>query len=359
MAENRQTIVLVDDDLTNLSAGVEALGSHYDVVTCNSGAVLIKMLERLNPDLILLDVQMPIMSGYEVLMCLKADPNTRDVPVIFLTAKASGPNELEGLSLGAIDYITKPFVPQLLLKRIEVHLESLGQKRALARFNSDLQQIVKEKTDEVLAMQFAMLKTMAVLVDTRDRFTGSHIDRTQSYLRVLLETMAESGNYQTEMADWDIELILHSSVLHDVGKVGVSDTILNKPGKLTDEEFTIIKKHTILGEQAIENIQATVGHSSFLEYARIMAISHHEKYNGMGYPHGLKGEDIPLLGRLLAIADVYDALVSVRPYKSPMAHEKAVEIITKDSGTHFDPKLVEIFVKCNKEFEKLTNEFNS
>ena len=357
MNTTKKTIFLVDDDITNLTIGNNVLEKYYNVVTLNSGRRLIKMLERHRPDMILLDVDMPEMNGYETITLIKQNEATKNIPVIFLTAKTNSEFELEGLSLGAIDYITKPFSPPLLLKRLEVHLLVESQKSELINFNTNLQGMVQEQTATVLELQYAVLKTMAVLVDSRDAFTGGHIDRTQAYLRILLEGVRESGRYDKEIADWDIELILQSSLLHDVGKIAIEDSILRKPGRLTPDEFESIKVHTSFGEKVIESIKANTTQHTFLECARIMAISHHEKWNGSGYPNKLAGTDIPLLGRVLAIADVYDALVSERPYKKPFSHAQSLNIIQEDSGKHFDPGLVEIFLGCNRSFETLSKRF--
>jgi len=354
MSKKKKTIFLVDDDVTNLTLGGEMLEPHYDVVTMDSGYRLLKMLERFRPSLILLDVDMPFMSGYETMRYIKENDKTKDVPVIFLTAKSNSEDELQGLSMGAFDYIVKPFSPSLLLKRIEMIVTLEGQREELMSFNSNLQQMVEERTKQVAELQFAVLKTMAVLVDSRDSFTGGHIDRVQNYLRLMLEAIAESGKYDDEVATWDIELILQSSLLHDVGKIAIEDAILSKPARLESHEFERIKVHVTFGAQVIEDIKSRTSQHAFLEFARTMAISHHERWNGTGYPNKLSGEEIPFLGRILAIADVYDALVSERPYKKPFSHEQAVDIIKEDSGQHFDPGLVDIFLANHQKFEELS-----
>jgi len=343
MSEERKTIYLVDDNITNLTLGKNALAGHYKVFTMNSGAALLKFLEKNIPDLILLDIEMPEMNGYEAIKIIKSKPETKDIPVIFLTAKADGDSELEGLSLGAIDYITKPFSPTLLRKRLETHLE-------LANYNKHLQDMVAAKTKSVLELQNAIIKTMAELVECRDHITGGHIERTTHYLGVLLDAMRRQG----KINDWDLNLVLLSAQLHDVGKISVKDNILQKPGKFTAEEFEEVKKHTTFGEEIIEKIKKNTSDKVFLEYAGIFASTHHEKWDGSGYPKGLRGEEIPLLGRLMAIADVYDALVSERSYKKPYTHEDAVNIIKEGSGSHFDPDLVDLFLKVSDEFNNIT-----
>jgi len=359
MSTNQSTLFLVDDDATNLTFGRGVLGASYNVLTLNSGERLLKALEKTIPDLILLDVAMPEMDGFDVIKILKSNTETAGIPIVFLTAKGDSKNELEGLSLGAIDYIAKPFSPPLLLKRIERILLVELQKRELAEFTDNLQQMVDAKTRMVIELQNAVLKTMAELVECRDNVTGAHIERTQQYLHILIDEMLEQGVYKEETASWDITLVLPSAQLHDVGKIAISDNILNKPGKLTDEEFEAIKSHPVFGKKIIERIEKSTADKRFLKYAKTFAISHHEKWDGSGYPDSLKGEEIPLQGRILAIADVYDALVSERPYKKAFSHEEAVNIITDGGGKHFDPVLVEVFRGVADEFKTSADRFRS
>jgi putative two-component system response regulator len=297
---------------------------------------------------------MPGMNGYEVIKRLKAsEPAIASIPVIFLTAKNDSSSELEGLSLGAVDYITKPFSPPLLLKRMELHLLIESQKAALTEYNTNLQEMVRKETKTVVDLQNSILKTVANMVEHRDTATGDHVARTQSYLRVLLDAMRQGGVYQDETSSWDNDFLLQSCQLHDVGKISIRDSILLKPGKLTAEEFDEMKKHTIFGIKIIEEIEKDTPESSFLKHAKIFAGTHHEKWNGAGYPYGLKGKDIPLQGRLMAIADVYDALISERPYKPPMSHAEAVKIIVDGRGTHFDPILTDLFIRTEPMFDEI------
>jgi len=202
-------------------------------------------------------------------------------------------------------------------------------------------------------MQNALLKTMAELVECRDDITGGHIERTQQGIKILLDGIQKHGLYSDETKNWNVELLLQSSQLHDVGKISIDDSILKKPGKLTDEEFEAMKKHASFGRKIIEKIEMLAKENDFLAYAKIFAASHHEKWDGTGYPNGLKGNDIPLLGRIMAIADVYDALTSVRPYKKAFTHEEAVRIITESSGKQFDPALIEVFIKTSDQFMEI------
>jgi len=355
----RKKIIFVDDQISNLMIGRNVLSSEYDVFTVPSAEKMFKLLEKVEPDLILLDVEMPDMDGYETIKKLKSAPETSRIPVIFLTARNDAGSELEGLSLGAIDYISKPFSPPLLLKRIDVHLlveeqkkQLEKQKQELQNYNDNLEVMVKEKTKTIMELQNAVLETVAELVESRDDVTGGHIERTQSYLKILFEGLREQGLYSDETKDWDVNLLVQSAQLHDVGKISISDTILNKPGKLTPEEFNQMKLHTTFGGEIIDRIQTRSTERSFLQFTKTLAMTHHEKWDGSGYPYGLKGYDIPLEGRLMAIVDVYDALVSERPYKKAFTHEEAVKIIKDASGTQFEPALVELFLTESENFRR-------
>jgi putative two-component system response regulator len=363
MEDQHAVIMLVDDNIANLKIGKNALVDTYDVYTAPSAAKMFELLERNIPSLILLDINMPEMDGYEAIKRLKEKEKTRDIPVIFLTGKDDPDSEFEGLSLGAIDYIAKPFSPPLLRKRIEVHLlvetqkktlktqnETLEiQRRELQNFNDNLQKMVTEKTHRVLELQNAVLKTVADLVECRDDITGGHIERTQLGLQILVNALLKQGIYRDLVSGLDIELFLQSSQLHDVGKIAISDQILKKPGPLTKEEFEEMKQHTTFGVTVIEKIEEGTSACDFLDYAKILAGTHHEKWNGQGYPLGQKGDEIPIHGRLMAIADVYDALTSERPYKKAFSHEEAARIITEGKGTHFDPLLTDLFAEVNEE----------
>jgi putative two-component system response regulator len=355
----KERIILVDDNPANLRAGKNVLMQKYTVATAPSADKMFIILENNNPSMILLDVDMPEMSGYEAIKILKSKPETKDFPVIFLTARTDPDDEFEGLTLGAIDYITKPFQPSLLLKRIEVHLLLEAQKKTLEEqaaelknFNENLQKMVDEKTESVIDLQKALLKTMAELVECRDDITGGHIERTQRGIEILVEEIKKGSDYQDEVKGWNLNLVLQSCQLHDVGKISIDDNILKKPGKLDDAEFEGMKKHAVFGEEIIEKIETLAKESDFLKYAKIFAGSHHEKWDGSGYPRGLKGNDIPLLGRIMAIADVYDALTSVRPYKKAFTHEEAVEIISQGRGTQFDPILAGVFNRVAEKFRQ-------
>jgi putative two-component system response regulator len=358
MENEKKLVLLVDDNPANLKIGKNVLSEKYRVATAPSAEKMFGLLENNSPAIILLDIDMPEMNGYEVIKILKSKPETARIPVIFLTARTEAGDELEGLTLGAIDYITKPFQPPLLLKRIEVHLLVEEQAAELKNFNDNLQKMVEEKTQNIIDLQDALLKTMAEMVECRDNNTGGHIERTRRGVQILLEEIEKHGLYPEETKGWDVNLLLQSSQLHDVGKISIDDNILKKPGKLSDDEFEGMKKHVSFGEAIIEKIESLSKESDFLKYAKIFAASHHEKWNGTGYPRGLKGAEIPLLGRIMAIADVYDALVSVRPYKKAFTHEEAARIIIDSKEKHFDPVLVDLFIGASEEFRKIAERYN-
>jgi len=355
MGNARELVMLVDDSLANLMVGKEALTDTYRVITVPSAPKMFELLARYTPELILLDVDMPEMNGYEAIKVLKNSSTTKDIPVIFLTGMSDSASELQGLDLGAIDYIIKPFSAPLLRKRIETHLMVEKQRKELQDYNENLQIMVAEKTQTILKLQNKVLQAMAELVEGRDTFTGNHIERTQTCLKVLLSGMLETGVYQEETKEWDIGLLLQSSQLHDVGKIAIHDNILKKPGKLTAEEFEEMKKHVIYGVSFIEKLEEDEEDSLFLQYAKIFAHYHHERWDGSGYPSNLSGTDIPLLGRLMAIVDVYEALISERCYKPAFDHQTAVNIILKGRGTDFDPILTDLFEKCSEELRISTS----
>ncbi|MCL2830650.1 MAG: response regulator [Betaproteobacteria bacterium] len=349
--------MLLDDNPTILEIGKNILKDLYRVYPVPAGEILLDLLEEITPDLILSDVDMPGLNGYEVISALKKNPAWSQIPVIFLTSRSDENSELEGLSLGAIDYIFKPFSAPLLLKRIENNLQIVEQKKQLLDFNSALEEMVDKKTLQVVNLQNSIMGTLADLIEFRDNTTGNHIIRTQRYLKILLEKTLEEGLYVDEISQWNLDIFISSSPLHDIGKIAISDTILNKPGKLTPDEIEIMKKHVEIGVQAIrkieENMKGLMDDNSFLRHARLIAGGHHEKWDGSGYPLGLQGTDIPLEGRLMAFADVYDALISSRPYKRPMPTDEARKWIESGKGTHFDPYLSDVFSKVADQFAKV------
>ncbi|MDR0863073.1 MAG: response regulator [Oscillospiraceae bacterium] len=356
MESDRKIILVVDDNPVNLTYAKEILRDKFKVYPVPSAEIMFDLLENILPDLILLDIEMPDMTGYEAMAKIQENPVLAEVPVVFLTAKLEEVSELEGLNLGAIDYITKPFSPPLLVKRIENHLLIQEQKKELKRLNDALRNTIKDKTLQVTTLQNTVLATVADLVETRDDVTGGHVTRTQRYLELLVDRLLEKGLYSNETEDWNLDYLIPSAQLHDVGKIAISDLILNKKGKLTEEEFEEMKKHAAIGVSVIKRIEANTEQRDFMRHAKHIAGGHHEKWDGTGYPAGLKGTDIPLEGRLMAIADVYDALISHRPYKRPLSTEEAHVIILEGKGTHFDPVLVEVFDEVADKFAHIARD---
>ena len=350
----RYTIILVDDNISNLTQGKNILQPFYKVYPAPSGDKLFKTLEIIIPDLILLDIKMPDMDGYEAIRKLKADHRYADIPVIFLTAMNDVSSEMEGFDLGAVDYITKPFSAPLLLRRIAKELLIVQQKRDLLNYAENLESMVREKTAAIINLQNTVRATVTDMVELRDNSTGEHVTRTQLYMKALMDELVRGKIYSDEIEGWNIDIFLQSTQLHDVGKIAITDLILNKPAKLTPDEFEIIKTHVSAGVEAVERIMSHETETAFLRHAMFIAGTHHEKWDGSGYPKGTKGKDIPLEGRLMAIVDVYDALVSERPYKSAFTHEEACRIIEAGAGTHFDPILVDAFRNVKNEFGKVT-----
>jgi putative two-component system response regulator len=359
MKNGRHTIFLVDDNMTNLTTGKIILRDRYDIFSIPSGAKLFEILEKVRPDLILLDIEMPEMNGYQALEKLKREKKTRDIPVVFLTARSDPGSELEGLNLGAIDYISKPFSPPLLLKRIENHLLIENQQRALKDYNDNLQQMVQKRTWQVVELQNSILSAITEMVEFRDDVTGGHIERTQCYLKLLVDKLLAERIYWEEVSAWNLEFLVSSAQLHDVGKIAISDAILNKPGKLTPEEFEVMKNHAAIGETVIETIMKKNSDNDFLCHAKIFAGTHHEKWDGTGYPRGLRNSMIPLQGRLMAVADVYDALIAARPYKQPLGAAEAERIIIEGREKHFDPVLVDLFRELAPEFALIAEHCNA
>ena len=348
----QRTIFVIDDNETNLIVAREVLMDHYRVMTLPSAAKMFSLLEKVLPDLILLDIKMPKIDGFEALARLKNNASYADIPVIFLTNISDAAVEARGFQLGVVDFIIKPFSAPVLLNRIKTHL--------------DIDKIIRERTSEIehqkeqlQHMHNSIVYVVADMVEKRDQETGGHIERTTEFLRILLDGMLKEGINTKEICDYDFELFVSSARLHDVGKITISDIILNKPGKLTDEEMEIMKTHAKEGELIIDKIVFRAGDKKFLQYAKLFAGYHHENWNGKGYPHGLAGNDIPFQGRIMAFADVYDALISARPYKKPFTHEEAVNIIMGKSGTQFDPLISEIFYDVSDQFKTVSsNQFS-
>jgi len=349
----QKKIIAVDDNLTNLTALKNILKPVYETYPVSSAAKMFDLLEKVRPDLILLDVEMPEINGYDAIRLLKNNSTYKDIPVIFVSALSGEQEELTGLELGAVDYMYKPFVASILLRHIETHLSLAEHKRQLHELNEDIQRKLVIKTREVFSLQSSILNIVAGMVESRDGTTGSHIYRIQKYLNCLIDAMVEQNVYPEETCSWDMDFFVSSSQLHDVGKIAIGDAILNKPSPLTADEYEVMKTHVTLGADAINRMQVNVGSSDFLSYALVFALTHHERWDGEGYPYKLKGDAIPLIGRLMAVADVYDALVTARPYKQPFSPDEAANIIREGRGTQFDPQIVNVFDAVSDRFAEI------
>jgi putative two-component system response regulator len=336
------------------------LKEHFTVKGANNAERAIKIAgAAVPPDLILLDIMMPGIDGYEVCRRLKADAHTRDIPIIFLTAKSDIEDEQMGLALGAVDYITKPVSPPIVLARVKTQLALKASADFLKDKNEYLEDEVRKRTREVMAIQDVTILAMASLAETRDSDTGNHIRRTQHYVKSLAWKLSNHPRFSAFLTPTNIATLFKSAPLHDIGKVGIPDRILLKPGKLTGEEFEIMKTHTTLGRDAIAHAERDLGMDvAFLIIAKEIAYSHQEKWDGSGYPQGLAGDQIPISARLMAVADVYDALISRRVYKQPMPHAEAVKIIQKASGTHFDPDIVNAFLEIADNFDAIATSYS-
>ncbi len=352
----KATILVVDDTPDNLMLISTLLKKFYKVKVANSGEKALKIVEsEFPPDLILLDIMMPEMDGYEVCKRLKANDKTKDIPVIFLTSKSDANHETKGFELGAVDYITKPITLQVVLARVKTHLDMEKMQMFLRDQNSFLELEVAKRTAEIMAIQDVTIHAMASLAETRDNDTGNHIRRTQHYVKLLAEKLRFHPRFSHFLDDNKIiEILFKSAPLHDIGKVGIPDKILLKPGKFEPEEFEIMKAHPALGRDAILQAERELGIDvPFLKYAKEIAYCHQEKWDGSGYPQGLSGDNIPISARLMAVADVYDALISRRVYKEGMSHAQAVQIIKDGKGHHFDPDMVNAFLELQDEFQAI------
>jgi putative two-component system response regulator len=342
----KPTILVVDDTPDNIVFLSSLLRDTYRVKAATDGEKALAIAGGGEiPDLVLLDVMMPGMDGYEVCRRLKSDPKTAEIPVIFLTAKSDVEDEQRGFELGAVDFIIRPISPHIVKARVKTHLELKSARDFLVDKSAYLEREVARRVRENLGLQDVAMVALGSLAETRDNETGNHIRRTQGYMEALAEALKGHPRFVADFADGARELIIKSAPLHDIGKVGIPDAILLKPGQLTPEEFTIMKTHTTLGHDALERAEKFVESGlSFLRIGREIAYTHHEKWNGTGYPRGIAGDAIPVSGRLMAVADVYDALISKRVYKPARTHEEAAAILQEGAGLHFDADVVEAFL---------------
>jgi putative two-component system response regulator len=359
MDDSKPRILLVDDETLYIDILVDLLKDDYKTVVAKNGdQALNRVADEPLPDLVLLDILMPGMDGYEVCRLLKENPRTRGIPVIFLTVKSEVTDEVKGFDLGAVDYIAKPMSPPIVRARVRSHLALHQAQQQLEDHNELLEQRVKERTEEVNRTKDVAIFCMATLAETRDIETGKHILRTQNYIRRLAEHLENHPRFSDYLqCDGTLEMLYKTSPLHDIGKVGVPDRILLKPGKLDPDEWEQMKMHAQYGHDALLRAEQQLGSTDFLQMAREIAYTHHEHWDGSGYPRGLIGDTIPVSGRLMAIADVYDALISKRVYKDAYSHERAVEIVRQSAGTHLDPDIVEAFLQLKGDFLKIATDY--
>jgi putative two-component system response regulator len=356
----RHGILIIDDDAAILSGIAECLHPHYQIQTAALGKNGLDLAcASPQPDLILLDVELPDIHGYAVCTALKANPLTAQIPVIFMSSHSDAFDVSHGLELGAVDYVTKPVAPPILLARMQTHLRLREAHNTLKNQNTQLEELVNKRTQELLHSQDLTIFALGSIAETRDNETGNHIYRTSAYVEVMARRLAAQSSWQNSMTATDWELIWKSAPLHDIGKVGIPDNVLLKPGKLTPDEFDIMKGHSLLGYNAIRAAESR-SHSddSVLRVAAEIAYTHHERWDGKGYPQGLSGSDIPLSGRLMSLADVYDALISKRVYKPAFPHAEAVQIIREGRGSQFDPEIVDIFLELSDQFNDIALRFS-
>ncbi|MBL4831779.1 MAG: two-component system response regulator [Aliivibrio sp.] len=362
MTQIEKKILAVDDTAENLDVLKEMLSEQYTLLLTTKPQLAVTIAQSQQPDLVLLDIMMPEIDGYQVCELLKNNPKTAHIPIIFLTAKAEIDDEAKGLILGAVDYITKPVCAPILHARIETHIMLKKAQDALKQQNTILEQKIVERTREIDAVRDVTMIAMGTLAESRDSDTGAHIRRTQNYVKLLANKLVDNDRFHAYLTPEIIQILFKSAPLHDIGKVGIPDKILLKPGKLTADEFEIMKTHSIIGRDAIalaeqllkkQNIKHT-----FLTIAEEIAGGHQEKWDGSGYPDGLKGDDIPISARIMAIADVYDALNCRRVYKDAFSHDKVISIMTEGRGRHFDPDMLDTFIENIDEFRSIAIKFS-
>ena len=345
----KDKILIVDDIDINRMILSEMLCDDYEVVEAADGFEAIDQLfhSQTPPKAILLDIMMPGMDGFEVIALVKSNPETEKIPVLFITASDANINESKGLKAGAVDYISKPFNPDVVKARLENHIQ-------LTRYRSELEALVEKKTADLTSTYEQTLETLASIIEYRDLESGTHIRRTSMLTKILIGQMLPMSRYRETLINAKYLSIIKAAALHDIGKVGIPDEILLKPGRLTEEEFETMKTHATIGAKIMETISSNLSDDDFyLKHCCDICRTHHERWDGKGYPDGKAGESIPLTGRMLAIVDVYDALVNARCYKPKFSHEEAVELMMAGSGTQFDPELIEVFLAVQDKFREL------
>ena len=357
----RPLVLIVDDNAENLTVLGELLQPQYQVRAANSGERALQLMQlEPRPDLVLLDVMMPGLDGFAVLQQWRGSSRTANVPVIFVTALGATDDEERGLVHGAVDYITKPVRPAVLLARVAAHIELRRARELLQDHNDQLEAEVARRMEENERIRDVSMHALARLAETRDNETGFHLLRTREYMRLLADELRRRGAFAEELDAASAELMVRSAPLHDIGKVGIPDRILHKQGKLDNEEWTIMKTHARLGADAIVQAELDAGAGAamhYLRYAKQIALSHHERWDGNGYPQGLAGEAIPLAARLMALADVFDALTCKRVYKAAWTLEAARDLVIRERGAHFDPQVADAFLACYDDFCSVARKF--
>jgi putative two-component system response regulator len=336
-------ILVVDDNIASLKQIAALLAADFDIMSADSGAMALQVCAAERPDLVLLDVQMPDMNGMETITRLKENSELKQVPVIFLTGLNDPETEVKALELGAMDFVSKPIDREILLHRIKLHLQ-------YAEYQLSLEQTVKE-------LEYNIAVSFAELIECKDENVSGHIMRTGQYVSILGRQLLKDNCYGNRLTEQDLEMMIRAAPFHDIGKIGVSDVLLLKPGELTEDEYAAVMRHTTVGARVIETIYRRTPTMSFLPMARLMAEGHHEKWNGAGYPYGLRGEEIPICCRILAVANVYDSCVTARKHREAMKHEDVCALIAEGGGIDFDPRVVKAFLAVTKQFARLDKQF--
>lgn len=344
MESKKEKILIVDDIPDNIMVLMNILKDDYTVIAATSGEKALELAHQdPKPDIILLDIIMPNIDGYEICRRLHRDVQTRDIPIIFITAKTEADDEAKGLMLGAVDYIGKPIVPAIVLARVRNHLE-------LKQHRNHLEELVAQRTHQLKKAKESVIEAMGMVAEHRDPETGAHISRTKRYVNLITWELSKLPKYQKILTPHIIELVTHAAPMHDLGKIAIPDAILLKEGPLSLEEWKIMQTHSLIGEETIYLAEHKFNDNDTLFIAKEIAGAHHEWWNGLGYPRGLKGENIPLWGRIMAVADVYDAIISRRAYKEAMSHKEAISYILKERGEQFDPEVVDAFMSVSEGF---------
>ena len=352
-----QVILVVDDDTSNLALAQKILGKEYRIAAANSGAVALKYLENNCPDLILLDINMPEMDGFQVLEKMKQMERFTNIPVIFLTADNDPETETRCFATGAVDFVAKPFIPDVLMSRVRKTLELETYRTNLENMVEEQTRIITARTRRISQIQEQVIMAMATLIETRDNSTGKHVKNTKTYVKMIAQELKARNIYADILTDDYIMNVYKAAPLHDVGKIKISDAILRKPGKLTEEEYNSMKLHSVYGREIINEIIGGVEDPEYVKIAEDIAMYHHERWDGTGYPIGLKGEDIPLCARIMALADVFDALYEERCYKEPIRPVfKIMQTLMEGRGTQFDPLITDVFVSLEQEIKELLGE---